>query len=159
MTMVRTECLRESGGFDVNLYGAEDRDLWLRLARRSKLRLTEEPLAMWRKQQGSLTTNDNMMLASDLRVFEKVRRYKLNHAERALVHASLATCHFDLGYKLRATAPLSAVRHLFNSLRFGPFRPRTYRALCATSIKMVTARIFRSSHKESLEIQRMPKNH
>ncbi|MDE6701769.1 MAG: glycosyltransferase, partial [Acetatifactor sp.] len=45
--LMRTECLRAIGGFDVSMQSAQDADVWLRLAARYEIDCVEEPLVYY----------------------------------------------------------------------------------------------------------------
>jgi glycosyltransferase involved in cell wall biosynthesis len=55
--LVRTEALREIGGFDPTLVAWEDWDLWIRLARRGEPAIVDRPHVAYRVNTGSLTFN------------------------------------------------------------------------------------------------------
>ena len=77
--LVPTRCLGETFLFDERLRTSEDWDLWLRLAFRYPFENINEPLRLYRKYAGSLTTQTRMQgtLKGQLYIIDKVRQSKL----------------------------------------------------------------------------------
>lgn len=70
--MVRTEKVREVGGFDINFRELEDWDLWMRLAiNGSKFGYTPGILSKVRIRKGSMTSDQMRMNKAMVRVLEK----------------------------------------------------------------------------------------
>jgi len=71
--VARRSCIAEAGGFDETLpvYGCEDWDLWLRIARRHPAAVVDEELTLYRVHAGN--TPVEALLASGLAVID--RRY------------------------------------------------------------------------------------
>jgi glycosyltransferase involved in cell wall biosynthesis len=71
--VARRRCLAEAGGFDETLpvYGCEDWDLWLRIARRHRVIVVDEELTLYRRHEGN--TGVDALLRSGLTVLD--RRY------------------------------------------------------------------------------------
>ncbi len=88
---VRRSRLLEAGGFDETIRHATDWDRWLRLVLDgSAVGCVEAPLATYRLQRGSLSSQRARMLAGRVQTLEKAaRRSDLAPAERAAVAASL----------------------------------------------------------------------
>lgn len=70
--LARRTCLDAVGGFDATLlvYGCEDWDLWLRLARRYPVTVVDEELTLYRRHPAN--TAWRQVMASGLRVIDKV---------------------------------------------------------------------------------------
>ncbi len=63
--MVRAKVFEDCGTFDTNLTSSEDRDMWLRIARRYRIDLIPDELFLYRTHSGSMSRdarrmNDNM---------------------------------------------------------------------------------------------------
>jgi GT2 family glycosyltransferase len=81
---VRRTAILEVGGFDTQLGGTEDYDLWLRLAARGhRMVRVVEPLAVYRRRRGSLS-DDSLAMSRRLTViYERVAAdASLSHAVR-----------------------------------------------------------------------------
>lgn len=80
--LIRTECLREIGGFDPLMQSSQDYDAWLRLAARYRIDCVEEPLACYHRYDGErITTNIPQKIAGLERLNEKNLTYLRNHPE------------------------------------------------------------------------------
>ncbi len=101
-TLVRRAAVVEVGGFDESLHagGAEDRDLWLRLAARWPVAFTPEALATWRAHAGNASRRHKGRLANQYRVYRRARSYA-PEAYRAVwpqVRRRLSAVCFELGW-------------------------------------------------------------
>ncbi|MDX6650826.1 MAG: hypothetical protein QOJ97_2777 [Solirubrobacteraceae bacterium] len=66
------ELLGEVGPFDVDIFGAEDFDLWIRIMERGyRAVVTPEPLVVYRRWSGALSTSQATMARSDRIAYEK----------------------------------------------------------------------------------------
>lgn len=66
--VARRSCFSTCGGFDLALRSSEDRDMWLRIARRYRLYWLEEPLTIIRSHGGSMSRHADRMKANTGRV-------------------------------------------------------------------------------------------
>ena len=74
IVLVRRECLDEVGGFNATIGLAYDYDMWFRIIEKFPVYFLNEPLALYRKHAGSLSSDPNnleMILVSTLRAKEK----------------------------------------------------------------------------------------
>ena len=80
----RMSAIRKAGMFDEDLRGCEDFDLWLRLAKNGgRIVYHRQPLALYRRHAGSLSSDRVWMMHYLLAVFEKcARTLSLTRAER-----------------------------------------------------------------------------
>lgn len=71
--LFRRECVERVGGFDPELtrLGCEDRDLWLRIARKYDVAYLPKALAYYRVTAGSMSRNREKMLKARLYVLDK----------------------------------------------------------------------------------------
>lgn len=69
--MVRRRALEACGGFDETLRSSEDRDLWLRLSERGRIRFVDSPLCMRHRDTDGLTGDLDGWMSNQLRMFEK----------------------------------------------------------------------------------------
>lgn len=72
--LARRELVRALGGFDETLFGAEDTDLWIRLAALGPFGCIEEPLVVVLKRPGSVSRNRKRMRAGAIAMTHKNRK-------------------------------------------------------------------------------------
>jgi glycosyltransferase involved in cell wall biosynthesis len=71
--LFRREWVARVGGFDVELRGVEDFDLWLRMLKGgARFAFTTEPLLRYRKRASSLSSDDVKLARGEIRVYEKL---------------------------------------------------------------------------------------
>ncbi len=102
LCMIRTDLLREVGGYDRNLRAAEDLDLWLRLLGGGAIGgYVPEVLVDYRRRLGSLSQNHRLLLTSRARAFDKAADALENGEEAALARSrsaeALAIAEFEHG--------------------------------------------------------------
>jgi hypothetical protein len=92
LAAVRRSRLLEHGGFDESILWTTDWDLWVRLILTgSQAGCVDEPLALYRLRETSLTAKRRDLLLGKLATLEKARRnIALTHADRAVVQGSLS---------------------------------------------------------------------
>lgn len=69
--VARRCCFDEVGVFDSSVPGAEDWDMWIRIASNYQFALVREPLVLYRQHSSSMSSNLNNHLQSRLAVIEK----------------------------------------------------------------------------------------
>jgi glycosyltransferase involved in cell wall biosynthesis len=91
-TTLRRDVLDRTGGFDERLHRAEDWELWLRIAAHGYTAARAKiPLAVYRVQRGSLSSDTAALHAAGRRVFELVEReHPLDRERREHVRRRLA---------------------------------------------------------------------
>lgn len=96
---VRRERLLEHGGFDESIRWTTDWDLWLRLILAgSRAGCVDEPLALYRLREGSLTAQRRRLLLGKLATLDKARsNAELREADRPVLEDSLAAYRRELG--------------------------------------------------------------
>ena len=94
----RMRVIREAGMFDEGLRSCEDFDLWLRIVKNGgKIVYHRRILALYRRHQGSLSSDRVWMLRHLLAVFEKwAQRADLTPAELALVNEQITANRAEL---------------------------------------------------------------
>lgn len=79
----RLSAIKDAGMFDESLSSCEDFDLWLRVAKNGRVTYHRRVLALYRRHQGSLSSDRVWMLRNLLTVFEKcARTFELTPAEK-----------------------------------------------------------------------------
>lgn len=70
--LLRTEALREIGGFDVEMQSAQDYDVWLRLAQKYSINFVDKPLVLYHFHEGEqITKNPRKKIAGLERIISK----------------------------------------------------------------------------------------
>jgi glycosyltransferase involved in cell wall biosynthesis len=84
--LLRRSSLESTGGFDENLQGAEDYELYLRTARQSPLITHATPVAEYRLHDANTSGNAERMLLVSLRVLEMESPYVQGDREKLRMH-------------------------------------------------------------------------
>lgn len=94
----RMSAIRDAGMFDESLRSCEDFDLWLRIAKGGgKIAYHRRILALYRRHQGSLSSDRVWMLRHLLAVFEKwARTQDLTPAELAVLNEQITVNRAEL---------------------------------------------------------------
>lgn len=97
--LIRRSSLDELGMFDENLsyLGCEDRDLWLRIARHSKVSYIDKVLAYYRINANSMSHNQDKMHKARLYVVDKHVPEDTEYSEFHLRKKALARIYRDRG--------------------------------------------------------------
>jgi glycosyltransferase involved in cell wall biosynthesis len=119
-TVVRRDALEALGGFDESMSHAEDRDLWIRLARRWPAAASTRALVHVRRREGSLSQQVGSRLMGDVQLFEKLANDDaLTPGLRRLALRSRSMAHFKLAFAaLRAGDGASTRLHLKSAWLF-----------------------------------------
>jgi glycosyltransferase involved in cell wall biosynthesis len=93
--LIRMAILRETGLFSEDIKSGEDIDLWLRIARRSKIGLIHEPLVKWRQHENNMSKKSKSNIPNYIKVFESQLLLNLNKNEQRAVFKELSQLYFD----------------------------------------------------------------
>jgi glycosyltransferase involved in cell wall biosynthesis len=128
----RHDCFRRIGGFDERLKGVEDYARWISLAMKDiSFGYIEEPLAMYRRTPGSLSSSMRRNLEGFLRIFEilvgeKCLAQRGEDAMDIVRHRTYALRR-ELAYLNRIEGyPNEARKHLLSLIWGSPFRTELY---------------------------------
>jgi len=132
--MIRRSCFEDVGLFDEGLTCVEDLDLWLRISRKYQVKMVAEPLAVWRRQEDSLTSKITNMAYGSIQVYRKwlSKSCDLSSEERRIVKRQISKCYFDIGFTLREQSQMLALRNLFLSLEWNLGNFKSWRAVLTT---------------------------
>lgn len=74
--IIRKSLLSEIGNFDADreLMGVDDRYVWLRIAKLSKVALIKEPIAIYNRHENNYSSNEKEMLLADLCCIDKLEQ-------------------------------------------------------------------------------------
>jgi len=89
----RMSAIRNAGMFDESLRSCEDFDLWLRIVRDGgRIVYHERPLVLYRRHEGSLSSDRVWMTRNLLAVFEKcAASFQLSAAEKGILDEQIAS--------------------------------------------------------------------
>ncbi len=69
-TLIRASLLREVGGLDPSIWGTDDWDLWLRIAKKSRILSEERSALLYRRHEGNASQDFCRMLDNSCQVLE-----------------------------------------------------------------------------------------
>jgi glycosyltransferase involved in cell wall biosynthesis len=122
--LIRRECFAAVGGFDETLAGAQDRDMWLRIAQRYRLDYVPEPLVRWYIHGEQITTDLGVKITARRQLLAKYADDLRSHP------AALARLLLSLGMMYGADArPAPAAWCFLRAIRRSPRDPVPYRHL------------------------------
>lgn len=130
--LFRRVCLDVVGAFDEHLtyLGCEDRDLWLRIARKYKTHYINKELAYYRRVTGSMSSNTEKMFKARTYVVNKNAKGFLRRQGHSATHTEMAEDHaFKKEYTRALTLYLTA-------LFYWPFNSRAVSGVAKTALKM-----------------------
>jgi len=120
--LFRKKCCEEVGMFDPNLarLGCEDRELWLRISQRHKVRYIDKVLALYRVSASSMSRNQEKMLRARLYVVDKF--CPANGPREAIRQKALAKIYRDLGDEFLLTHDFAGAKKNYRqAIAHAPF--------------------------------------
>ena len=130
----RRACVDDVGGFDTRFtgLGCEDRDLWLRIAERWRLRYLDVVSARYRIHDRNMSGNRERMARARRALVEKMAR---SPRGAALARHAAAMVHSDLGHELLASGDCGgALRAQLRALRTRPLTTLAWRRLLRAAV-------------------------
>lgn len=127
-----------AGGFETNLPATEDwLLLWKLAANGAHLDYLNEPLALYRKHQLSMTADFERLAKGHLLAIDHVERYQAQHSlslySKRELNALREAYHYELGLQyVRTDQPRRAWQHLLKALLLAPNRRQVKLLLLAT---------------------------
>lgn len=123
---MRRGCLEELGGFDESFHGADDYDLWLRVAGHSRMVHIEEPLVRYQCHPGSFSSaNTDRMLEDRLRIVRQAAAS--TPALQALEKGRLASVWLSSAvHAFERRASRQALGYVLHALRLAPGLRKIY---------------------------------
>ena len=130
--LVRRDAFERAGMYDPELRGFEDFDLCARLKQQGRFVFLEESGMCYRvHNSGFSRSGGQAVVRSRERFLLRMRElYAGDRSKQALIRIMLAECYSDWGMnELRACERAEGRRMLLRSLRYNPFKFRTYSRL------------------------------
>jgi len=116
------QCLVDAGLFDPTLPSAQDRELWLRVAKKYRMAYIDEPLTEYHYNPNSITRASQKRLINIILLLE--RHYgDAGAATRAKVELELSQLYQDLGYLHFENGRLGQARRAYRSAMRYHWRP------------------------------------
>ena len=123
--VARRECFETCGLFDEELRSAEDRDMWIRIARRWRIVKLSQPLWEYRIHTGSMSFNIEKMKENQVRLLRKTFAYPEFRRRPCLRLQAWSRLYYDVGYsysRMEARRLRSIANILLSMLLWpGPF--------------------------------------
>lgn len=123
--MLRREAFEAVGGFDPLYSGAQDWDMWLKIADRfstAAFAAVPEPLVVFRRVAGSLSSGAVRQFSQYCEIVERRSLYGTSGLPRYLLHRKInAFQHFDIAIALRGEGSNKYLGYIIKSLVFWPF--------------------------------------
>lgn len=69
--MVKSDVLKDTGGFDTEFFGPEDWDLWIKISQKGDIDYIKENLAMYREHEGGISKNKKRQLEEEYKVLKR----------------------------------------------------------------------------------------
>jgi glycosyltransferase involved in cell wall biosynthesis len=153
--MIRRSCLEDVGLFDEGLLCVEDLDLWLRISRKYPVKMVAEPLAVWRRQEDSLTAKITNMANGAIQVYRKwlSKSCDLGSEERRIVKRQISKCYFDIGFTVREQSQMLALKNLFLSLGWNLANFKSWRAVLTTLLPASLRELLKTSGARRKSLQ------
>jgi glycosyltransferase involved in cell wall biosynthesis len=119
--LARRELVIAAGAFDESLRGAEDPDLWIRLAAITNYACLDEPLVVILRRPGSVSRNLEAMRESTIRMMQKNRHLLPARLQGSYWRSCVAGIHGDYAkWRCREGQRLAALVEAGHVLRLAP---------------------------------------
>ena len=129
VVMFRRECLDRVGLFPENFMISEDWHLWLRIAKEYRVGYIDEPMAMYRWQEKSLTWDYSRSYPDRIRVLDDIAGLYPDYFRRRgrLLRRARSGVAMRYGYSLFNSGDYrGAARQLLYSVKQNPFQLKSY---------------------------------
>lgn len=142
--LIRTDHLREIGGFDLLMESAQDADVWLRLAEKYKIACVNEPLVKYYIHDGEqIATNPKKKLNGLKRIYEKNKQYFLNNQKsNTIINGKIAALYAWNGNILKSLS------EFYNNFKNSPIQIRLHFLIFLKIVKRyymcVKSKLFKS---------------
>lgn len=119
--IARRQLVLDAGGFDESLRGAEDPDLWMRLAAVTDYACLDDPMTVVLRRPGSVSRNREAMRGAAIKVLRKNRPLLPTSHRGTYWRQCLANVHADYAkWRYRDGARLPAIADALRTLALSP---------------------------------------
>ena len=138
--VVRRAVFDRVGGFDPELDLAIDYDLWLRVARHYQFAGVNEQLVLYRTGHGNLSKKLWDRVDTALQIMTRAERRSGDElTKRVIAEGHSSTCN-TLGYVMRPSEPLTALRWYGRGLAWGGEPARSVKGIVASVLRWASGR-------------------
>lgn len=140
--VVRRAVFDHVGGFDPDLDLSIDYDLWLRVAAHHPFDFAPEPLVLYRTGHGNLSKklSDRVATAASIMTRAVFRRGLQDRIPRREVGEGYASTYRALGYVMRESEPVTAMRWYWRALTWSGRSGEAVRGLLASAARWAGGR-------------------
>jgi glycosyltransferase involved in cell wall biosynthesis len=127
--LVKKEVFIKSGFFRTDIFIAEDRDMWLRIANYFKLGYVNQPLAYYKRYRSSLTVNDPLKYGRDRITFHYnlMKIYKKDKNINTFLKKRLALIYYDIAsYFYKGNQRMRSLENIMKCIFYNPTRIHYY---------------------------------
>lgn len=143
--LARKQVFKEVGGFDLELKASEDRDMWVRIARRFRIFRLNEPLSLSRRHGSNMSSDGFRQTDAIRRVLNKARQQDYLNGPQSIYWLKIASFfQFQKAMMIGQIKPAAAIISIMTSFSVWPFfwdrknlgQPSLFRMrLCARIIR------------------------
>ena len=140
--VIRRAVFDHVGGFDPDLDLSIDYDLWLRVAAHHPFDFAPEPLVLYRTGHGNLSKklSDRVATAVSIMTRAVFRRGLRDRIPRREVGEGYASTYRALGYVMRESEPVTAMRWYWRAAKWSGRPNGAVRGLLACAVKWASGR-------------------
>lgn len=129
--VVRKSILGQAGLFDENLMASEDWDLWIRIARLTKISYLSERLTLYRIHPSNTHQNVGLMEETRFAVHKKsASLFGQNTETQKYISQGRFMAHLSMSYKYRRTGMVKkSIQHAVHAIKLNPTKTQGYQRL------------------------------
>jgi len=154
-TMIRTQLLKDLGGYDENFDRQDGYDLWLKVIFKFKVLNLNEPLFFYRQHGSNLTSNDYNLLKTRAAIKEKFIKSKLLNSSNVLSIIPFRGSEIDISSK-----PLSKLngRELIDWTIHEALKTKNINQIVVTSPDAKSLEFVSKTYGKKIMIDKRPSN-
>ncbi|GEM_PF-5549091 len=128
--MLKKNVVEQTGLFRTDIKVAEDVDYWLRVIRKFNAGYIDRPLAVYRRQEDTITRNVERYIFDNIKFYDGLYKGREDKKSKSIIRMRLSLAFFDMGYYyLGLGQPKRAVSFLLKSIFYNPFSIKVHRTL------------------------------
>ncbi|WP_051185151.1 glycosyltransferase [Desulfatiglans anilini] len=109
--VARRGCFALAGRYDTSLYGNEDWDMWLRIAKHCKFKFNDQILAFFRSHSGNITKNTSPF-------FDKILETRIHVLDKAFADSGISIKYINLKPTAYSNVYISVGCHLLVASKY-----------------------------------------